>query len=184
MSAIHVYYDAVRQSQRGLAQSEKRGRGPFFPVGKCGILRAGVHFHPAALCAGAVHSHPPARRYAGGQAESGAGAAIPLAARQRDVPDRLRDQPAAGGAGMRGELYAGGRHPQRILWGSCAQDGSCSLLPQTGSQLCAGAGLGQGTPVRHRAGAKARGPGSNGLCPRLAATAAAPLGKAVRKLIN
>ena len=56
------------------------------------------------------------------------------------------------------ELYAGGRHPQRILWGSCAQDGSCSLLPQTGSQLCAGAGLGQGTPVRHRAGTKARGP--------------------------
>ena len=54
---------------------KKRGRGPFFPVGKCGILRAGVHFHPAALCAGAVHSHPPARRYAGGQAESGAGAA-------------------------------------------------------------------------------------------------------------
>ena len=36
------------------------------------------------------------------------------------------------------------------------------------------------TPVWHRAGAKARGPGSNGLCPRLAATAAVPLGKAVR----
>ncbi len=36
-----------------------------------------------------------------GQAESGAGAAIPLAARQRDVPDRLRDQPAAGGAKVR-----------------------------------------------------------------------------------
>ena len=58
----NVYYDAVRQSQRGLAQSEKRGRGPFFPVGKCGILRAGVHFHPAALCAGLcipIHPRPP-----------------------------------------------------------------------------------------------------------------------------
>ena len=77
-------------------------------------------------------------------------------------------------------FYAGGRHPQRILWGSCAQDGSCSLLPQTGSQLCAGAGLGQGTPVRHRAGTKARGPVGDGLCPRGAAAAAVPLGKAVR----
>lgn len=122
----------------------------------------------------------PARRYAGGQAESGAGAAIPLAARQRDVPDCLRDQPAAGGAGARSELYAGGRHPQRILWGSGAQDGPGGLLPQTGSQLCAGAGLGQGTPVRHRAGTKARGPVGDGLCPRFAAAAAVPLGKAVR----
>ena len=32
-------------------------------------------------------------------------------------------------------------------------------------RLCAGAGLGQGTPVRRRAGTKARGPGGNGLCP-------------------
>ena len=68
-------------------------------------------------------------------------------------------------------------HPQRILWGSGAQDGSCSLLPQTGSQLCADAGLGQGTPVRHRAGTKARGPVGDGLCPRGAAAAAVPLGK-------
>ena len=84
------------------------------------------------------------------------------------------------GLGARSELYAGGRHPQRILWGSGAQDGSCSLLPQTGSQLCAGAGLGQGTPLWHRAGAKTRRSGGNGLCPRGAAAAAVPLGKAVR----
>ena len=49
-----------------------------------------------------------------------------------------------------------------------------------GPQFCAGNGLGQGTPLRRCAGAKARGSGSNGLCPRLAATAAVPLGKAVR----
>ena len=47
-------------------------------------------------------------------------------------------------------------------------------------QFCAGTGLGQGTPLRRCAGAKARGPGGNGLCPRVAATAAVPLGKAVR----
>ena len=61
-----------------------------------------------------------------------------------------------------------------------AQDGPGGLLPQAGPQFCAGNGLGQGTPLRRRAGAKARGSGSNGLCPRLAATAAVPLGKAVR----
>ena len=61
-----------------------------------------------------------------------------------------------------------------------AQDGPGGLLPQAGPQFCAGNGLGQGTPLRRCAGAKARGSGSNGLCPRLAATAAVPLGKAVR----
>ena len=52
----------------------------------------GLTFVPLLLCAGTLHPHPPARRYAGGQADLGAGIAIPLAAHQGDVPDRLRDK--------------------------------------------------------------------------------------------
>ena len=92
----------VCQPQRGLAQPEKRGDGSFLPTGKRRILRTGAYLCAAALCAGALHPHPPARRYASGQADFRAGIAVPLAAYQGDVPDRLRDKSGAGGAGTRG----------------------------------------------------------------------------------
>mgnify|MGYP000040132405 CR=1 FL=1 len=162
-------------------RSLKKGRGPFLSSSESAEFYAqGFDFHPAALCAGAVHSHPPARRYAGGQAESGAGAAIPLAARQRDVPDRLRDQPAAGGAGARVNFT-----PVGGIRSASYGDPALKMVPavyyrRPDLSFVRVLDSGQGTPVRHRAGTKARGPGGNGLCPRVAAAAAVPLGKAVR----
>ena len=68
VSAIHVYYDAVRQSQRGLAQSEKRGRGPFFPVGNVrNFTRRGSLSSRCFMCRSCAFpsTRPPICRWAG-----------------------------------------------------------------------------------------------------------------------